>query len=130
MLVLGEAAHTVLSANGLGDYAATARGVGLIGGMLLWGYGLWWVAMGACITLRYLREGMPFNLGWWGYTFPIGVYAAATLRLSAVLPIQFLAVFGGALVVALATMWLIVGTRTVLGAWRGELFVSPCLKEE
>jgi hypothetical protein len=27
----------------------------------------------------------------------------------------------------LALMWLIVGTRTVQGAYRGELFVSPCI---
>jgi hypothetical protein len=24
-------------------------------------------------------------------------------------------------------MWLIVAKRTVQGAWRGELFVSPCI---
>ena len=26
-----------------------------------------------------------------------------------------------------ALMWLLVGTRTVQGAYRGELFVSPCI---
>jgi len=31
------------------------------------------------------------------------------------------------LVTLLAVMWLIVGKRTVQGAWRGELFVSPCI---
>jgi len=29
--------------------------------------------------------------------------------------------------VMLVLMWLIVGTRTVKGAYRGELFVSPCI---
>ena len=129
LLVLGGAAPAILAANGLGDYGAAARGIGLIGGLLLWGYGLWWMAMGVLITVRYLRDGLPFNLGWWGYTFPIGVYAVATLRLSTLVPIFAFAVLGGGLVIALAILWLIVGARTVCGAWRGDLFVSPCLQE-
>jgi hypothetical protein len=27
----------------------------------------------------------------------------------------------------LAAMWLIVAARTLLGAWRGDLFFAPCL---
>ena len=85
--------------------------------------------LGVLITLRYLREGLPFNIGWWGYTFPIGVYAVATLRLARVLHASFFAGAGAVLVSVLAVMWLIVGFRTVAGAWSGELFVSPCLAE-
>ena len=128
LLVMGGAAPAIFTANGLGDYGAAARGIGLIGGILLWGYGFWWAAMAALITGRYLREGLPFNLGWWGYTFPIGVYAVATLKLSTLLPLPAFAVIGGGLVVLLAIMWLVVGARTVRGAWRGDLFVAPCLK--
>jgi tellurite resistance protein TehA-like permease len=96
---------------------------------MLWGYGIWWFAMAALITWKYLREGLPFNMGWWGYTFPIGVYALATLRLHDVLPIGALLVYGAALVAVLAALWGIVGARTLAGAWRGDLFVSPCLIE-
>jgi tellurite resistance protein TehA-like permease len=88
------------------------------------------MATAALVTLRYLRQGLPFNLGWWGYTFPLGVYAVATLRLGSVLPIPAFAVLGAALVVALAALWLIVGARTLRGAWRGDLFFSPCLAED
>jgi tellurite resistance protein TehA-like permease len=118
-----------MAATGLAGYGVAAQEIGLIGAILLWGYGLWWGVMATAITLRYLREGLPFNLGWWGYTFPIGVYAATTLKLSTILPIPAIAAFGGLLVAVLAALWLIVGARTVLGAWRGELFVSPCLLE-
>lgn len=128
LLVLGDAAPAVFTANGLGDYGAAARGVGLIGGVLLWGYSFWWAAMAALVTGRYLREGFPFNLGWWGYTFPIGVYAVTTLKLSTLLPLAAFGVIGGGLVILLAIMWLVVGARTVRGAWRGELFVAPCLE--
>jgi C4-dicarboxylate transporter/malic acid transport protein len=130
LLVLGGAAPAVFAANGLADYGAAARGVGLIGGVLMWGYGLWWMATAVLVTLRYLRQGLPFNIGWWGYTFPLGVYAVATLRLATILPIPAIALFGAAQVAALAVLWLIVGTRTVRGAWRGDLFYSPCLVED
>lgn len=128
MLVLGHAAPEILAASGLAQFGQIAEGVGLVAGLLLWGYGLWWLAMALLITFRYLRDGLPFNLGWWGYTFPLGVYAVATLRLGSVLPIPAIHGFGVVLVAALACLWLIVGARTVRGAWRGELFVAPCLK--
>ncbi|MDB5460092.1 MAG: C4-dicarboxylate transporter [Caulobacteraceae bacterium] len=129
LLVLGGAAPAIFAANGLGGYGSAARGIGLIGGLLLWGYGFWWAAMAVIITARYLREGLPFNLGWWGYTFPLGVYAVCTLKLATLLPIGAFAVFGAGLVIALAAMWLVVGARTLRGAWRGDLFVSPCLTD-
>jgi len=129
LLVLGGAAPTVFESVGLPAFGAPAQGIGLVGGVLMWGYGLWWIAIASLITIRYLREGLPFNLGWWGYTFPLGVYTVATLRLSTILPIAGLAVVGGTMVVALALIWLIVAARTVAGAWSGALFASPCLSE-
>ena len=128
LLVLGQASPAIFAANDLTGTGEIARGIGLIGGLLMWAYGLWWMATAILITARYLRDGLPFNLGWWGYTFPIGVYAVATLRLSTLLPITAFAVFGGGLVAALAVLWIIVSLRTVRGAWRGDLFVAPCLK--
>lgn len=129
MLVLGQAAPAIFTAAGLGQYGDAARGIGLIGGLLQWAYGLWWAAMAVLITLRYLRQGLPFNLGWWGYTFPLGVFSVATLKLGTLLPIPAFNLFGMALVAALLVLWLIVGARTVRGAWRGDLFVAPCLAE-
>ena len=129
LLSLGEAAPAALAGAGLGAYGATFRGVGLIGGLLLWGYGLWWLTMAALVTLRQLRLGLPFNLGWWGYTFPLGVYALATLRLASLLPIPALTVLAHALVAALALIWVIVAARTAQGAWTGKLFFAPCLSE-
>ncbi len=127
LLVLGEATPAVFAANGLDAYAGAARGIGLMGGLLLWGYGLWWFAMALLITIRYVRQGLPFNLGWWGYTFPLGVYAVATLRLGSLLPIGLFGILGSIFVALLCMMWVVVFTRTARGAWRGELFVSPCL---
>ncbi|HEF4762408.1 TPA: TDT family transporter [Pseudomonas putida] len=127
MLLLGADAPTIFAANGLPGVGDIAAGLGLVAGITLWGFGLWWMLMAVLITLRYLREGIPFNLGWWGFTFPLGVYSLATLKLGSTLHLGFFSVFGCVLVALLAVMWLIVGKRTVQGAWRGELFVSPCI---
>jgi C4-dicarboxylate transporter/malic acid transport protein len=127
MLLLGADAPAIFAANGMAGVGEITAGLGLVAGVTLWGFGLWWMLMAVLITLRYLRAGIPFNLGWWGFTFPLGVYSLATLKLASTLNLTFFAVFGCLLVGLLAVMWLIVGKRTVQGAWRGELFVSPCI---
>jgi C4-dicarboxylate transporter/malic acid transport protein len=127
MLLLGADAPAIFAANGLPGIGEIAAGLGLVAGITLWGFGLWWMLIAVLITVRYLRVGIPFNLGWWGFTFPLGVYSLATLKLASTLSLTFFSAFGCVLVVLLAVMWLIVAKRTMQGAWRGELFVSPCI---
>ncbi|TFF22145.1 C4-dicarboxylate ABC transporter [Jiella endophytica] len=127
MLVLGGEAPAVLDARGLGEIGGAAAGIGAIAGLTLWGFGLWWVALAALITLRYWRAGVSFNLGWWGYTFPIGVYTASTFKLAAVFDAPFFWLAGTLLTIVLATMWLVVGSKTLEGAWTGKLFACPSL---
>jgi tellurite resistance protein TehA-like permease len=125
LIIFSDVSPAVLSAHGLGAVAAAFSGAALLGAVLLWGYGLWWMAIAAIVTVRYFRNAVPFNLGWWGYTFPLGVYAVTTLRLSHVIPFAPFAVFGVILVVALAAIWLCVAFRTAMGTIRGSLFVVP-----
>jgi C4-dicarboxylate transporter/malic acid transport protein len=127
MLLAGADAPAILTANGLGEIGGVTEGIGTIAGLLLWGFGLWWLALATLITIRYWRAGVPFNLGWWGYTFPLGVYTVATFRLGTMLHVGFFGVVGTVLTIALAAMWLLVGAKTVAGGWRGNLFVSPCI---
>lgn len=127
MLLLGADAPAIFAANGMAGIGEMAAAIGLVAGLLLWGFGLWWMLIALLITARYLRAGIPFNLGWWGFIFPLGVYALATLKLASSFGLMFFSVAGCVLVALLLVMWLIVARRTVLGAWRGELFVSPCL---
>jgi tellurite resistance protein TehA-like permease len=81
--------HRHFAANGLPGIGEIAAGLGLVAGITLWGFGLWWMLMAVLITLRYLRAGIPFNLGWWGFTFPLGVYSLATLKLASTLHLSF-----------------------------------------
>jgi tellurite resistance protein TehA-like permease len=114
----------------LASVAPAFGGASFLGAILLWGYGIWWLATAVLITLRYLRDGLPFNIGWWGYTFPLGVFSVATLRLSTMVPMSAIAVFGAVLVTALACMWLLVAAKTIKGALDRSLFIAPCLKAD
>ena len=127
LLVLGHDAPAILGAAGLGDIGVVAHGIGVIGGLMLWGYGAWWLVMGAAMTLCYLGEGLPFNMGWWGFTFPLGVYTLATLNLGMQTRMVVFIMLGGVFVVALVGFWITVALRTLAGAYRGHLFVAPCL---
>ena len=127
LLLLGGNAPAIFTAQGLPAVGEVGLGLGIIGGTILWGYGAWWLMLAVLKTVRYLREGMPFNIGWWGFTFPLGVYAVATLTLARMTHFSFFAAVGGVLVVCLAILWVIIMSRTLHGAWRGYLFVSPCL---
>ena len=62
---------------------------------MLWGVGLFWLA-NAVLTIGDMarRQKIPFNMGWWGFTFPLGVYAANTMELGVVLDLMFFKVFG------------------------------------
>ena len=129
LLVLGRDAPAALGVIGLADVGVAAHGIGLIGGLVLWGYGGWWLIMAAAITLTYLKEGLPFNMGWWGFTFPLGVYTLATLNLAQQTGMGFFTLLGGLMTVALLSFWITVALRTATGGYRGHLFYSPCLAD-
>jgi tellurite resistance protein TehA-like permease len=70
---------------------------------------------------------MPFNLGCWGFTFPLRVYSLATLALARATGLAFFSVIGSILVVCLAALWYLVTVLTLVGAWDGHLLVAPSL---
>lgn len=125
LLLLGHAAPGILPA----DAGQVAQGLGLIGGLLLWGYGCWWLLMAVAMTLTYLRHGLPFNLGWWGFIFPLGVFAAASFALGAQTGVALFGQLAIALTMLVGALWLVVSLRTLAGALSGALFYSPCLNQ-
>lgn len=127
MLIFGTDAPAIFANSGFVQIGIVAAGIGTIAGLALWGFGLWWLLLAILITIRYFRRGNSFNLGWWGYTFPLGVFAIATLKLGAVLQLSFFAIVGAGLVTTLILMWCVVASKTLHGGWKGQLFVSPCI---
>jgi len=74
-----------------------------------------------------MRQGIQFNMGWWGYTFPLGVYTAATILLGRLTGFAAFSWTGIALTALLAAAWVTVARHTLHGLWHGHLFHAPCL---
>ncbi len=129
LLQMGRAAPAAFAATPLEGAAGLARDIGLVGGLALWGAGLWWLLTATLFTHRYIRQRMAFNLGWWGFTFPLGVFTLATLELHRLTGLEGFAWLGAGLALQLAAVWGLVMVRTASGVWHGELFRAPCLGE-
>jgi len=130
LLTLGTAAPQVLLGPEGQAIANAAYGFGIVGGVILWGYGLWWLVLAVMTTAYHLPSGLPFNMGWWGFTFPLGVYSVATLKLAELTGIGFYNLIGSVFVVMLAGFWVLVTTLTLPGIYHGALFRAPCLSAE
>ncbi|MEY2343235.1 TDT family transporter [Acidithiobacillus sp. IBUN Pt1247-S3] len=129
MITLGNADPAIF-AGSLADMAHFAELAGVMVALLLWGFGLWWMLMAIFFTLRYLREGLPFNMGWWGFTFPLGVFNSATYLLADKTGFWLFLPLGAAFTVLLAFFWVLVTRKSFAGMWSGQLFRAPCLSEE
>jgi C4-dicarboxylate transporter/malic acid transport protein len=130
MLLMGSDATQILAGTALAPLSAVVHGVALFTGLLLWGYGAWWWVMAIIMTIHHARTSLPFNMGWWAFTFPLGVYTAATFALGRELQAPQFTTLAAAFVVLLAAFWVTVTARTAHGAWQGYLFRAPCLSGE
>ena len=99
----------------LGNYVA----------LIVWGYGLIWLFFAVASISRHR---FPFNMGWWGFTFPLGVYAVATTTLAKDLPSGFFKVLGTIFSLTVVLLWLVVSVLTLKRAMAGTLLVAPCVK--
>lgn len=127
LLLLGEQAARVLQAThfiGLGEFLHQA---GVLSSLLLLGFGVWWLGIAIMITLKHAGSHLAFNLGWWGMTFPLGVFSLATLQLAQQLQLDWLLNIGYGLAILLMLLWGVVMSKTMAGFYAGRLFFSPCL---
>lgn len=91
---LGSVSRTVFPLTrtlrpGSGD---TLYDVGFLLGLFLWAFGSLWLFFAAASIIR--SKKFPFNLGWWAFTFPLGVYSTCTCQLGREMPSRFFAVLG------------------------------------
>ncbi|OJJ33507.1 hypothetical protein ASPWEDRAFT_53427 [Aspergillus wentii DTO 134E9] len=100
--------------------------MGFLLGLLLWAFGSLWLFFAVGSVLR--MKSFPFNLGWWAFTFPLGVYSTCTVQLGRGLPSTFFAVLGTILSLCVVLLWAVVSGFTLRGIYNKTLFVAPCLK--
>lgn len=128
---IGVGALALVKMAGVGSaaFGAAAPGIAAVskmGATMLWGFGVWWLGAAVVLLVHYLRSGrLPYGLGWWGFTFPLGAFTVATLTLARAWDLRPLEWTGAALFVLLSIFWAVVAGRTVWAAWTGEAFRSP-----
>lgn len=128
LLTLGTVAPQVLQHAQLHSLGVFLQQAGIAASLVLLGFGLWWLAIAVLTTLTHVKQGIPFNLGWWGLTFPLGVFTLAVLTLAHQLQFNFLLYVGASLASILCGLWILVSVKTIQGIYKGYLFFSPCLK--
>jgi tellurite resistance protein TehA-like permease len=107
-IALGAVAGDAWPALGHGLFMA-----GLAYGVIVWGFGTYWFAMAAAITLRAIALQMPFTLGWWAFTFPVGTMTAGTYALYGLTHAPIFLGFGALYLALLAIFWTIVAARSL-----------------
>ncbi|KAM0256558.1 hypothetical protein ACHAPA_012114 [Fusarium lateritium] len=95
---------------------------GILTALIMWGFALVWLSF-ALATIA--RRELTFNLTWWAFTFPLGVFTVATTTLAQELPSRFFKVLGTIFSVAETLLWIMVACGTIKASLNGELFKLP-----
>ena len=104
-----------------GAAAASVSAVSSIGAAILWGAGVWWLGAAILLLAGYLRAGrLPYSVGWWAFTFPLGAYAAATLALARAWQSGLLEGVAVALFALLVGFWVVVTFGTLRAVRSGR----------
>lgn len=120
-IVVGPLGQSIAGINALGTAAPalwptlgpTLRAAGLVYGLPVWGFGVYWLILAILVTLRAAQRHLPFNLGWWAFTFPVGVLTTGTYALYTRTHSPFFLGAGVALLGLLALMWALVTLHTL-----------------
>ncbi len=102
-------------------YGAAVATLDVLYGVPMWGFAMLWLTLATALTVRAARAGLPFTLGWWSFTFPLGTVVTGTAGLAAATGAPFLAVAATLLYAALVAAWAVVARRTISGLVSGEL---------
>jgi len=106
-----------------GDAAPAVTAVSSIGAAALWGFGAWWLAAAIVLLGAYLRRGrLPYGLGWWAFTFPLGAFTAATLGLARAWQVGLLEALASLLFIGLVVFWVVVTVGTLRAVRSGAIW--------
>ncbi|KAH7167539.1 voltage-dependent anion channel [Fusarium sp. MPI-SDFR-AT-0072] len=128
---LGKVAMQVLpKTNAFGDVAVRAGEIlyvlGVFLALIMYGFALVWLAF-ALISIA--TKPPSFSIGFWGFTFPLGVLATCSNLLAENLDSEYFKVSTAMISLSVILLWIVVATRTAKLAITGEMFHAPCLKD-
>ncbi|WP_067624210.1 C4-dicarboxylate ABC transporter [Alicyclobacillus acidiphilus] len=108
----------------LSPYTNILHGMAMVISIALWGVGVWWIVISSMHTILHLSkrgDGLPFNLGWWSYVFPIGSFTNGTYALTHLMSLQFFTVAGFVQLLILWICFIVVAIRTAIAVAKGHL---------
>ncbi|KAK6355663.1 Plasma membrane sulfite pump involved in sulfite metabolism [Orbilia javanica] len=132
IMKLGEVANVLLPITGTLPAVKDAMAGGILYilgfaiALVMWGFALVWLFFAvASIT----RTRFPFNMGFWGFVFPGGVFVLATNQISKELPSGFFKVLTMIFTMIILLLWVFVSVRTIEKTLTGKLIFSPCVQQ-
>ncbi|KAH7330538.1 C4-dicarboxylate transporter/malic acid transport protein-like protein [Rhexocercosporidium sp. MPI-PUGE-AT-0058] len=129
IIVLGKLARNVFpvthSLAKVADAGNIFYAMGFLVGLILWGFSIVWFVV--AVVMISTSGGFPFNMGWWGFIFPIGVFTLLTISIGEELESSFFKVLSCVLTGICVVMWVGISARTVQRSWAGKMFYAPCL---
>lgn len=133
-IVLGPLGQSISAANNLGGavvsdvpgpFDTELLAFGLLYGVPVWGFAMFWMIIAGSITIRELRRGLPFGLTWWSFTFPVGTVVTGTSALAARSEATLFADIAVGLYAFLVLAWFTVFIKTAANGFRGRIFLPP-----
>ncbi|RYN42595.1 Sulfite efflux pump [Alternaria arborescens] len=100
--------------------------LGWMTAITLWGFGLVWLFFAVA---SISQNKFPFNMGWWGFTFPIGVFTMSTITIGQELPSAFFRILGTILGISVVLLWVLVAVGTMKNIIYANMFEAPCLRD-
>ncbi|KAL6243785.1 Plasma membrane sulfite pump involved in sulfite metabolism [Rhinocladiella similis] len=107
-----------------------AYNLGVFVCLIFWGFTLLWLFFAVASIWNCGR--FPFNMGWWGFTFPLGTFALSSDALAVEVPSRFFRVIGAIMSVCVCLLWMLVGAATLRDLVTGgkKLFhAAPLVKK-
>ncbi|KAF3910600.1 hypothetical protein ABW21_db0203516 [Orbilia brochopaga] len=132
IMKMGEVANTLLPLSGTLPAVrdGLAGGIlyvfGFVTGLVMWGFGLVWLFFAVA---SISRSKFPFNMGFWGFVFPGGVYVLATNQIAKELTSAFFKVLTMIFTMIILLLWIFVSVRTIEKTLTGKLIFSPCVQQ-
>lgn len=99
--------------------------LGFIVALIMWAYAIAWLFW-AVAAIVYRRK-LPFNMSWWSFIFPLGVWTLSTYQLGHELDSRFLKIWGLVFAGILVLLWFAVSYGTVIHCIKGDVFDAPWL---
>lgn len=131
IIQLAKAARPILQTAHFAESASAADVIyiaSVLVGLLMSGLGFWWLIHGvSSVLIRQFNGGIVFNMGFWGFIFPLGVYIASIIAIAEALDSAALSWLAVVFIIILVCLWFYVAASTVANSLNRKLFVAPCM---